>query len=782
MIAAVPPVAFLTKFNVKTLKEQEYMVAPKADGQRVLLLCEQSSFDLYLIHPPSKIPTRLNGRYVGPKQKSTGFLIDAEVVKVGMNTSWILAFDILSMEADIELDGKKFKAWLRRDSAPSLQVRHELLTFLVKNLRVQGLFLKSLRPAQEAFQVQSSLDSLPYKTDGLVFTPMRGDVNLPALKWKQPTKLTLDIAVGGPIKRGPMTTSFIAYLDTEVTEGWLEPVTTASRVVLPSHRPFCLSEDDPTLLRFFTEKEGYFAEFECDQNCPCGTMRLSHCLKCSSLGISSPSSPFTCQIACVDESHYHGSHKCFNVDIPNDVADWAQHGIVEVIFEGLTSLKFIRMRRDRQHANSVSVANTILKSTILGPIDISRLHFKSSAEATDNDQTESHYRLSTATGVHPPLSEFANLRAHHCHIKGWLYRAFGGRRIIDACAGGLNDIQNWVDAGFTSVLAIDKDEGQLITARSRLKDFRKANKLSDIQISLVEGDLSKPMDLNGGPFETAFCNFAVHYFCNANETIKCFLNNLASVLDDNGRFVITYLQGDKLVCEQSIKIYNRSGTLEFSADMVEAGLAEVFVASIGIPHRESVMVFDDVLSCFKEAGFRYVASFPFQTFASVLPSGSSLSSMELEMSCLYAAAVFEKWRPCQEQNSFFPIRIPPNLEYEPLSFLDIPDLVNGRQVCKFWKSIIDHHFQVPLQTKIAFFDRYDLHPGPRGYATGRGGRWIKVAPPALAMFLRWGGKLSMKLLTSCCDSIRSEIDDYSDYDDDRDNYYDGVNWGWYGDF
>ncbi len=40
----------------------------------------------------------------------------------------------------------------------------------------------------------------------------------------------------------------------------------------------------------------------------------------------------------------------------------------------------------------------------------------------------------------------------------------------------------------------------------------------------------------------------------------------------------------------------------------------------------------------------------------------------------------------------------------------------------------------------------------------------------------------MKLLTSCCDSIRSEIDDYSDYDDDRDNYYDGVNWGWYGDF
>ncbi len=48
---------------------------------------------------------------------------------------------------------------------------------------------------------------------------------------------------------------------------------------------------------------------------------------------------------------------------------------------------------------------------------------------------------------------------------------------------------------------------------------------------------------------------------------------------------------------------------EFSTDMVRGGilLAEVFMASIGILRRESVMVLEDMVACFKEVGFKYVA-------------------------------------------------------------------------------------------------------------------------------------------------------------------------------
>jgi hypothetical protein len=243
MLAALQPVVFLTKENVSILEEHEYMVAPKADGQRALLLCEQNTFDVYLIHP-HQAPARLTGRYVGPRQKSTGFLIDAEVVKIGINTSWILAFDILSMEADITLDGKTYNAWdlHLRDRVPALEKRHELLVALVKNLTVQGLFVKPLMPAQEALQVHESLESLPYKTDGLVFTPRICSTNLSTLKWKPPSKLSLDVAIGGPLVRGSSTSCFIAYLDAEDTFSRMSPVTTVSQVVPPSHIPFCMSD------------------------------------------------------------------------------------------------------------------------------------------------------------------------------------------------------------------------------------------------------------------------------------------------------------------------------------------------------------------------------------------------------------------------------------------------------------------------------------------------------------------------------------------------------------
>jgi hypothetical protein len=59
---------------------------------------------------------------------------------------------------------------------------------------------------------------------------------------------------------------------------------------------------------------------------------------------------------------------------------------------------------------------------------------------------------------------------------------------------------------------------------------------------------------------------------------------VSALVDNNGRFVITCLQADVLLRERRIKIYSRSGKLDFSAEMVEAGssFAEVFVASIGI--------------------------------------------------------------------------------------------------------------------------------------------------------------------------------------------------------
>ncbi len=64
-------------------------------------------------------------------------------------------------------------------------------------------------------------------------------------------------------------------------------------------------------------------------------------------------------------------------------------------------------------------------------------------------------------------------------------------------------------------------------------------------------------------------------------------------------------------------------------------------------------------------------------------------------------------------------------------------------MCKFWKSLTDRQHQIPVQTKVTFFDQHVLEydPGLEEYATRTG---IEVSPPALAMFLCWGGKVSNK--------------------------------------
>jgi hypothetical protein len=195
------------------------------------------------------------------------------------------------------------------------------------------------------------------------------------------------------------------------------------------------------------------------------------------------------------------------------------------------------------------------------------------------------------------------------------------------------------------------------------------------------------------------------------------------------------------------------------------------------------MALEDMISRFVDTGLYVVASFPFRTFSGFLPSGSLSSPMELEMSSLYAAAVFEKRSPCKRtQDTFFSVYFPPTLELETLAFLDIPDLARGRLVCKFWKNTLDHQFQVPIKTAVAFFDsdhciEYDLYL--EEYMNEKG---TTVSPSALVMYLRWGGEVSVKDESELehgdlYDSDSSHLDHWNAWGTDSDQSDYGMYWG-----
>ncbi|CAB9506434.1 mRNA cap guanine-N7 methyltransferase [Seminavis robusta] len=806
----VTPVSFLTRENVEWLETLDYVVSPKADGQRMLLLCEQQTFELYLVHPSSSLPPiKLNGKYFGPRLKSAGFLLDAEVVEVG-TSRWILAFDVLAMEADMEFDGHRFKAWdqgMGSYDVPCLKERHRLLESLTKVMKVPGLLMKPVKPSNEACKVKERLQTLPYPTDGLVFTPAN-DHGLRALKWKPKIELTLDVALGGPIETGPTTTRFVAYLMAEIDCDISLPAKTADDVVPPDHVPFCICRltgsirmlaprEEFDILAFGLNRQKSWADppQDCNEGCLCKEnsfldhrgkeAKFAHCPRCGCLGVAfAPSFAFQCQVACMCENTYRGLPRAATVDVPKDLAEMAKHSIVEVYMDEINkddmALRFKRLRQDKQCANTFQVVEQIRKS-ILEPIELSTINFWGTEAKPLVMSKRAHKGAYRQASNERCKFAFATLRVHHSQIKGWLYRAFGGKRVIDICAGGLHDLHNWLDAGLDMVLAIERDPDLCDRGRSRLEEFEFTH--SDMRVELLEADASTlsasaaSLHRDGLPFDSVFCNFAIHYLWETPEQTARLLDSMASALADQGRFVVTYLQGEKLQ-EDGIKIYNDEGGMEFSAELLDdnGALVKVFVASIGIPHVESVVKLDDMTSRFNDGGFDLVASYPFPIFMNMFPT--SLSSQELQMSSLYGVAVFEKRsvkvKSDRPQDAMLPSAFPrdresSDLERAVLAFLDIPDLMKGRFVCKFWRSAIDEfQVHVPRATKCQYFYKHVVAYNNDDKYTMNA---KELSARALACYLRMGGDIATE-----DEMIRfgTNFEDGSDSESDSDNSR-----GWY---
>jgi len=373
----------------------------------------------------------------------------------------------------------------------------------------------------------------------------------------------------------------------------------------------------------------------------------------------------------------------------------AKHGIVEVYCKNVGSenmfLEFKRLRKDKKVANTLEVANIILKQ-IQDPLDLSLLLFCRTEERIRYPKTMQQ-------------SEFENLRVNHLGIKDWLYRAFGGHRIIGVWAGSLGDMQKWEHASVEVVLSVERD------GKSHAMTENSASMPLKPHVEIVQGDLTSSLDLQreaglkGELSSSVFCNFAIHYFWETPEQTTTFLNNLTPLLRDGGVFVVTHLQGEKLLEDGDISLFNPDGNLEFSARVLcdNASSAEIYVSSIGTSFIENIICLDEMKSRFSVAGYVFVAALPFDALGNLI-SPTQLTAVESKMSSLYGAAVFQKqsgMKRTPDQAFFVSPSFPPGLEFEFLKFLDIPDLVACRSVCRYWNETLEQ-FQIEDTVKIPY--------------------------------------------------------------------------------
>jgi hypothetical protein len=330
----------------------------------------------------------------------------------------------------------------------------------------------------------------------------------------------------------------------------------------------------------------------------------------------------------------------------------------------------------------------------------------------------------------------------------------------------LKDISNWKAAQFEKVVAIEKDPGECKRGRHVINNLEiSTNESNSISVQLIEGDISSPMGhiIPDGIVNSIFCNFAIHYVWDKSEKTRFFFSNLIPRLKDGGMFVVTFMQGDLLNNYDSdcIQICGDDGKLAFQAKFSSTDkTVDVFIASIGRSHVESIMYLDEMKDIFKNEGLEFVDLFQFKDMGNLFHE-VNLSSQEEEMSWLYAAAVFKKTninhlvqqRDAHLVNPVFP----PLLESLFLDYLPIPDLVRFRKISKLWKRTIDEVEILP-DTKNTYFSQPNTisqyNEVTKSYMMEGSSSTMNAS--ALAQYYKFGG--------SACEVVEEEDEDeHSDY-------------------
>jgi SAM-dependent methyltransferase len=242
------------------------------------------------------------------------------------------------------------------------------------------------------------------------------------------------------------------------------------------------------------------------------------------------------------------------------------------------------------------------------------------------------------------VTERLQFQYFHNDIKNMLLSKYAtrGGSLLDFGSGKGGDLHKWCNAGYGRAVGIEPDPlgVEEATKRARAKTGCRTD------MTFIVGSSSKPIfpDYAAGAdaeqkeimerhvqresFDVVSMQFAVHYMFENAETLTTFVQNVKDTLVPGGYFIGTCFDrravmdammgwgiGGKLVSEEK----GEDGKHIWSIELVDAasgykgmGKVKVFVHSIGIPHTEYLVDFDEFDSIMEENGFVVAKHLPFE--------------------------------------------------------------------------------------------------------------------------------------------------------------------------
>lgn len=236
--------------------------------------------------------------------------------------------------------------------------------------------------------------------------------------------------------------------------------------------------------------------------------------------------------------------------------------IIEIVYEN-DEWKLFKERTDKLQPNALLTALGVIKAIEQNITleDFSKL---------DSENKGIMYNVHGKSLIQRTKELDINYRKFHNFVKYNIIKTQKNNdTLLDLATGKGGDLNKWIKAGFKNILAIDSSWVHIYGKngfKSRINSTYMKKKLADnnVRVTYVWGDVTKNIisgeaglneeeqtklknyfKTNKG-FDKITCNFALHYFLNSKSQFKGFMNNVNSLLNSDGSFVGTYLDGQKV--------------------------------------------------------------------------------------------------------------------------------------------------------------------------------------------------------------------------------------------
>jgi len=601
-----PKPVTLEKINVLNPDEygivsilSEYTVTEKADGERLLMYIDNIG-KVYLINNTY----RVTDTGITAIKELNNSLIDGEYIacnnRIDNSTKGLFAaFDIYYYGGEkitslplIDKDNKvKSRYMYLLQTANGMKKTEYSIDYIVK----EHLYNKDI--LMDCDEILSGKKQYPYDIDGLIFTPAKlalysyyANKAMPitdnvkwdrVFKWKPPEQNTIDFLA----KQARTTTidgikykEFLLYVGYNASQ-W-EPYTIDEALKIAYNKEYRLMVQD--------KKKAYMPKlFQPNIYYEKGIEKLL--VKLDSNG----------KVRCENGDIIDGDViiECiYNMDrkIPANMR-WSPMRLRE------DKIRIYKMGELSKTANDMSVAINIWRS-IHNPVTESIIRGNKQVVNMDVNDSESE-RLLEADDIYysrnvprDAMFSYNMLQFHNLGIKRMLYKKPSSKNsLIELACGEGGDMSRWIDNGYKFILGIDLVKNNIYGPRTgaysrmlenRKRFFRNHNikeKVSFPNMVFVAGDCGKNITdgecslsiddqesfnvlqnvLNkkrndmqkhysniigqgANGFDVCSCMFSIHYFFKSEETLDTYLNNVSSLLKNNGTFSCTFMDGKRI--------------------------------------------------------------------------------------------------------------------------------------------------------------------------------------------------------------------------------------------